>query len=145
MAAAYITATDVNAAITSAVRADLFVDDSGDAFFDDLVQKASELVKSAAHNAGYITLGDTTTSQQIKMATLGQFLMLAYNRKQQALPEAFYEAYNMLERIRNGAIELTDFDASTTSGIGGAAFTETNSSVTGARYNVFSRSKLDVY
>lgn len=149
MAAAYITVADVDAAITAAVRADLLSDDDdggagAGTFATDLYEKASELVKAAAANAGY-SLSTTTTSQQVKLATLGQFLNLLYNRKQQELPPAFYEAYNMLERIRTGDLELTDYTASTSTGVGGAKFSETNSSISGARYNIFSRTKLSGY
>ena len=144
--AAYITATDINAAVTSAVRVALFSDDVADAFLDDVIEKASALVKSAAHRAGYTSLGDTTTSQDIKMATLGQFLAVAYNRQQQELPAAFFEHFNMLERIRTGALPLTDLTVNTGSAYaGGAKFSESNSSVTGARYNPFGRQKLTGY
>lgn len=150
MPAAYIDSDDVDAAITAAVRAALFADDSDSGagagtFFTDLIQKASERVKQACHRAGYTSLGNTTTSQQVQRMALAAFLALAYNRQQQQLPEAFYEDFNDIERVRTGQLPITDLTSVNNAGVGGHKFSETNSSVSGARFNIFARAKLKGY
>ncbi len=146
MAAVYLTSADIDALVGTDVRTALFVDDTGNTHLARCIQLASAVIKSAAHRAGYTGLGDTTTDEQVIAATLGQFLVLMYNRKQQRVPPEFFEVVNMATEIREGRLPLLGLTASTTSAAaGGAAFSETNSSVSGARYNPLSRERLDVY
>lgn len=147
MSAAYITAVDVDAFIGQATRSALFNDGNGftTSTFLKVVYNASSLVKAAAHAAGYTSLGDTTTNDTIKTATLGQFLVMAYNRKQQRVPAEFYEQINLTSEIREGRVPIPGMSPSTQDAVGGVSFSETSTSVSGARYNVFSRGRLDVY
>ncbi len=142
--ASYITATDINAVIDDGARQALFTPtgssyDSGT--FSTCVMHASEIVKAAALNAGY-TLGDTTTNQTVKTATVGQFLALAFARKQQSLPEQFWAMFNMTEGIRTGNIPIPGATPSETAAIGGSKFSSTDTTVTGSRENLLDRESL---
>lgn len=151
MAASYLTATYVNQYITSAVRISLFDDDedgslsaSEIAAFDELVTGASEQARAYAENAGYVP-GDSTTSRILKKATLGIFLIEAYQRRQQNVPEQFATLLSLAEELRTGALEIYDLTPTTRDAVGGSSFTETDSSVSGSREQKFSRSKLTGY
>lgn len=149
MAAIYIDSTYVDGYLGTDRRQALFNDGSGyvSTYFDQLVLSASDLVKAAALNAGY-TLGDTTTSQTVKTATFGAFLMLAYGRKDQPVPEQYATTVNLIEAIRTGAVPLPGVEPDGATAIGGADFTETSTSISsadGSRPQVFSRSNQDLY
>ena len=128
MAAAYITSTDVDAMIGLDVRQSLFTTPTvaySSTHFDRVVEIASALVKSAAKNAGY-TLGDTTTDDLVKVATLAEFLKIApANRKGITVGKAFIEQYGgTMEAIRNGSLPLaTAPDAA--AGVAGSEFSST--------------------
>lgn len=149
MAASYLTTADVDAVIS--VRTRLFEDTSpGDGsgysatFFTRAVELASAIVKSAAHSAGYTSLGDSTTDEQVIAATLGQFLVIAYNRKQQAVPPEFFEAVNLATGIRDGSVPLTSLTVSSRAAVGGVEFSDVSES-TSSRHQVMSRAKLTTY
>ncbi len=147
MPATYIDTDDVDAVLDSDTRQDLFTPVGGAytaSYFDRSVQLASELVKAAASNAGY-TLGDTTTNETVKLATLGQLLGFAYARRQLELPAQFWGLINLSEAIRTGDVPLVGLTPSESAAVGGSGFSTTDSTVTGSREQVFSRSELDVY
>lgn len=144
MAAAYISETEIAAQITQAKFDGLFSDDSGDIFRDQLIEQASERVRSAAKRAGH-ALGDTTTDQNVVYATMGVFLLLAYGRRDEQLPERFSDMLRTVDKIERGEIAL-DGAPNTTSAIGGAVFSESNEDTSStARFNPLSREKMAGY
>lgn len=146
MAAAYIDATYIHAFISQGRLEDLFTDPGGSytaSYLTQQISASSELIKSAAKNAGY-TLGDTTTDENVKLATFGQLLMMAYGRKGEAVPEQFATAVNLAAAIRSGDWPLTS-TPNARDAVGGVKFSETTSTVSGSRHPVFNRIKLDVY
>lgn len=150
MAASYITAGYIDAFIGTVARQEFFDDGSGyDATaatnFNLLIQAASGVVKAAAHNAGYTSLGDTTTDPDVQRATLGQWMAFAYNRKQQRVPGEFFELVNLTTEIREGRTPLTSLSPDTDDAVGGSTFSETLSTLSGSMHQVLSRSKLEGY
>ena len=146
MAAAYIDATYIHAFISQGRLEDLFTDPGGSytaSYLTQQINSASELIKSAAKNAGY-TLGDTTTDENVKLATFGQLLMTAYGRKGEGVPEQFATAVNLAAAIASGDWPLTTTPKARDA-VGGNEFSETTSTVSTSRHPVFSRVKLDVY
>lgn len=121
--AAYIDTIYVDAFLSTADRTAIFDDGSGyvSTNFDQLVTSASQLVKIAAKHAGY-DLSSTTTDETVKMATFGQFVVMAFQKKSLQVPEQYLNFINLLELIRSGAIPLeTSPDAERA--VGGVYFT----------------------
>lgn len=128
MSAAYITTTDVDALIGTDVRQALFTTPTvaySSTHFDRVVELASALVKSAAKNAGY-TLGDTSTDELVKLATLAEFIKMApANRKGIKVGAEFVAQFGgTMEAIRNGSLPLAA-DPDLVGGVGGATFSAT--------------------
>ena len=139
--AVYVTTADVDALIGSDVRKALFSDtddpaDYSSTFFDAQVLMASAVIRSAALNSGYET-GATTTSDIVKLAALGQLLMMAYGRKSQAIPDQFATAINLAEGIRSGQIPIPDLTPTARDAVGGNSFTESDPTIEGSRPQVF--------
>lgn len=141
MAASYIATTDVDAVIGTKERQKLFTDDeAGSAYdsteYDRVVELASELIKVAGKHAGY-TLGDSSTDQSVKLATIGAFLPMAYGRKGLAVPAPLVWMTNLAEAIRRGEYPLTGTSPDTDHARGGSQFTESSATVTGSRPSVY--------
>lgn|SRR5574343_386117 len=148
MAANYITSADVDAMIGSGRRQALFTDPGGSyssANFVRVCELASAVVRAAAHEAGYTSLGESTTNDQVILAALGQFLMMSYGRKGEAVPDQFAAAVHLAEAIRSGNVPIVGISPSTGTAIGGSSFTESDADVDGARVQLFSRDEQDVY
>ena len=141
MAASYIDATYVDAFISAGRRQKLFTDPAVGSytasFFTQQVTSASELVKSAAKTAGYV-LGDSTSDEVVKLATFGQLIMMAYGRKNEAVPEQFATAVNLAAAVRNGDLPLTSSPTSRDA-VGGVSFLEQGTS---ERPAVFTNNKM---
>lgn len=145
MAVAYITTAQVNAQITSAKRAALFADDVADAFLNELIEQASVRVQAAAQRAGY-TIGSSTTNEQIVNATMAVFLLMAYGRRDQTLPERFHPDLSLVDRLERGELALVGVTPDAGAGIGGAIFSEGDEDVDDdARFNPFRRDKMAGY
>ena len=145
MAASYIDTDVIDAYVGADVRADLFVDDTGGTLITTLIEHASEIVRASAHNAGYTSLGNTTTNVQVILATLGQFLFAAYNRKQQELPERFAVWANHADAIASGALPLVGLTVDDTAAVGGSKWSSTLSTATRSYHQRLSIHKLSGY
>ena len=149
MAACYISSSDVDAFIGIVRRQALFNDQVSVGYVDNnfirITQMASAVVKSAAHNAGYTSLADSSDDDDVKLATIGQFLLMAYGRKGEAVPEQFASAINMAEAIRKGDLELTGLTVNARDAVGGNKWTESSTSITNAAIQIFSRAQQNVY
>lgn len=147
MASLYLSVADVDAAIGSTRRQNLFATETGTyltADYTRVVQYSSALVKAAAQNAGY-SLGDTTTDDVVVTASLGQFLKMAYGRKGGEVPDQWDSAVALLEAIRTGAVPIPSLTPSTRDGSGGSVFTESSTSITNSSRQIFSRREQNVY
>lgn len=124
--AAYIDADYVDAFLSLADREAIFDDGGGydSTFFDQLVTSASQLVKIAAKHAGY-DLGATSTDETVKMATFGQFIVLAFQKKSLQVPEQYINQINLLEAIRQGKVPL-ESDPDALRAVGGVYFTSSD-------------------
>jgi len=133
MSAAYIDETYIQAFIGLDVMQALFTTPSAEYSATHLgvaVNAASALVKMAAKNAGY-TLGDTTTDDTVKLATLAEFIKMAPGmRKGLTVAQSFVDQFaGLMSAIANGTLPL-DSDPDTVGGVGGSTFSETDTSVT---------------
>lgn len=141
MAAAYIDSDYVDAMIGADVRAKLFDDGSGyvSSILTVQINAASALIKAAALNAGY-TLGDSTTNDTIKIATFGQFIGLAYNRKGLIPPEEYRSTIAMAEQIRTGVLPIPGDSPLPRDAVGGVKFSD--SDATTGKPALFTRDNL---
>lgn len=126
MSAAYIDADYIDAFIGADTRTAIFTTPTAAysaAQLTTVIQSASADVKMAAKNAGY-TLGDTTTDDIVKKATLVQFLRTVNTRKGVSVGEDFIKLWgDYLGGIYRGEIPL-DGTPDTSSAVGGAKFSE---------------------
>lgn len=128
MAAIYIDDDYVDALTGGSDKREAFFNDGGgyqSTYFDQAVLTASARVKSAGEAAGY-SLGDTTTSEIVKEATLGQFLLLMYGRKDRSPPKIYQSYVDMCEAIRLGVIPIPDATPEAIEAVGGVEFTSSD-------------------
>lgn len=146
MVAAYLATADVDAAIGATERQVLFSDNETVAgyngtYFTALNNRASELAKSMAENAGY-SPGDSTTDERLKAAALGLLLLEAYSRKLGAEAGKRRVAEHLLmavDMLRDGRLRLgtpTARDA-----VGGAVFSGSSTTTTGDFPAIFRRDR----
>lgn len=146
--AAYITRAEIEAQITAAKLDALFADDVGDAHLNELIERASGRVRSAALRAyGRDVLGDsTTTNEQAKAATMAVFLLMAYGRRDLSLPERYMPDLALVDALESGRMALVGVTPDTEAAIGGVAFSALDESEDDdARYNPFRRDKMRGY
>ena len=128
MAAIYITDTYVYYLVGGSAKVQSYFNDGSgydsDAL-DQAILTASERVQSAALAAGY-ALGDTTTSEIVKEATLGQFLLLMYGRKERKPPAVHQTYVDMCEAIRSGLIPIPNETPVSQDAVGGVEFTSSD-------------------
>lgn len=118
---AFIDTDYVDNAIGSSVRQK--VAPSTEAF-DQYEAQARDIVKAACSIAGY-SLSDTTTSDRVKLMTLGQWVVLAYGlQKGLEIPPSIRTAINLLELVRTGEVPLEGVPT-TKDAIGGVKFSDT--------------------
>lgn len=143
---AYIDATFIDQRMSDDVRQALFDDGSGyqSSYLTALIEDADAVVDAALANAGYST-GLVTPPQLVKLASFGQFLAQAYGRKGLKVPDQFLTFVNLAEGIRSGAVPVPSMTPTARDAVGGVSFSESSSTITSARPQVFSRAKLDVY
>lgn len=145
MADQWITTTYVDNLLGSKVRVSLFTDGATykTAAFNGTAQAATALVKEYVRSAGYTPPGATTTYGYLKLAVLGEFVKIAYSRKDKNLkfPEDWADSAWMqaLKAIASGEAEL-DLPQSTVSGHGGILFTSHGDDDSPP---IFNRSDLD--
>lgn len=143
MSAAYIDTTFVDRHIGQDARLALFDDGAGyeAATLTALINTASAILKAALQNAGY-SPGDSTTSDLVKIATFGQFVLMAYGRKGLKVPDQFATSVALAEGIRSGAVPVPDTDPSTRDGVGGVLFTDSSDTTSTGKPAIFSRDNL---
>lgn len=135
----YIDSLDVDSILDGRSRRDLFDDGSGyqAAIFDRTCERASDLARAAASNAGYATgEGDEHDSGMVRVLALSAFIHLAYGRKQRAVPDSTSAMLgNMLEAVRVGDLPIPDMSVSSEAAAhGGGDFSNggTATSLTGS-------------
>jgi hypothetical protein len=128
----YLTATYVDNLIGNKVRTALFTDGATykTAAFTGVCVAATAVIKNAIKTAGY-TAPSTTTDEFIILATLGEFVNLAFNRpdKRIPLPQNWQGSAYMTARkaILSGESSL-DLTVDTEAGHGGISITASDSS-----------------
>lgn len=147
MAASYVATADVDALIGSERRQALWSNESEvyqSAEYERAVELASEKVRIACKAAGY-TLGDSTTDDSVKLATVGQLLLMGYGRKGERVPDQFAAEVSLMEAIRLGHVHLSSTAADGFDGVGGSKFSESRTSITTSAPRIFSRKEQDYY
>jgi hypothetical protein len=131
---AYIDTTYVDNALTSAVRLKLAPDST---VFDQLVAMAEARVNSALEHAGYQAPIVGTASNDVKLATYGVFLKLAYARAQLDPPDRDEWLLSLADAIREGTYPVVGVTPSPSAGVGGVLFTESDASIDDSVYQIF--------
>lgn len=131
MAASYIDGTYVDSFIGNDAREALFTIPGGTysaTEFTQVVEAASDFVKSCCLAAGYSTIGDTTTDGVVMLATLAQFLLMAPPaRKGYDVANKLVEQFGGLpSAIRAGTIPLPTLTPDPIMSVGAASFTSSN-------------------
>ena len=140
---AWIDTTYIDSFISTEVRTDLFTDEAGSPSVTTVIDAAQSIVEAALRNAGY-TPPTTTANNDLKLATLGQFLRLAYSRpsKTLELPEAYDGIVAMAQAIAVGDFEPKGLTVDQLGAVGGAEFTESDPDVTDAKTQRATRDEL---
>ena len=144
MADNFLSVTYVDNLIGTRVRTALFTEGITykSAAFLGTCCAATAVIQNAIQSAGYEVPG-TTTDEFIKLATLGEFVRIAFARpdKKLQLPEDYDSSAWMTARklILSGDAELS-LSQSVTEGHGGISATSTTDSPT-----VFHRADMDVW
>lgn len=159
MANQYLDTSYVDAHLGTAVRQALFTPQDGSyssANFNTVCQAATSVIETALRNSGYTPPTATvatasTVDGYVRLATLGCFVDLAYNRpeKRLRLPQGWEDnpAKTAYRAIIDGDADLS-LTPSVAGGIGGFVFSETSddvSSADGGRHHTFSRKNLAGY
>lgn len=144
---AILTEAFVEAMISDEVQEALFADDVGDAFFNVFVATADALVEAALKNAGYpapVLASSPKAFALAQLAAFGEFIKLAYGRKQETVPEEYSTAVSLLKRIIEGELPMPDLAPAVPDAVGGVLFTESDPSVEDdeAAPQIFSRRAL---
>jgi hypothetical protein len=136
---AYIDQTYVDAFITADVRTKLYTDNAvyQTAAFNQHIATAEAEVNGVLKALGHSVPLTGTIGEDIKAATFGQFVPLAYQRKQLKPPENFATEIAMLEQIRLGNHHPVGLTPSEESGIGGVKASENDATVTESFPQVF--------
>ena len=75
-----------------------------------LTAQAESLVEAALVGGGYTRRASSsvvaTTPEVVKLACVGQFLLLAYGQHYGELPPTYNNAINIIEHIRTGMVEI---------------------------------------
>lgn len=140
--ASYIDADDIDALLGTATRQDLFATVNGTyvtAWFSNCIIFASELVRVAAFNSGY---SNPSADNAIKVATLGQFMIMAYGRKQKTPPAIFAEMLMVYDKIVKGEFQFPDQTPTAQDAVGGSSFSETDATQDNSREPIMDRDGL---
>ena len=148
MSATYITSAYVDAWFGEDVRTSLFTDSAGAysaTIFGVQVDGASALIKAYAKNSGY-DIGDTTTDDTVKLATLGALMRTAYSRpdKNIAPPDGIdqHPAVIAYLGILSGDMPILSATPNVGAEVGGFQFTESDPDVTDAVVRRTSKTEL---
>ena len=129
----WIDATYVNTFLSAEVRSELFTDESGTPSITTMIEAGQSIVEAALRHAGY-TPPTASANPDLKLATFGQFLLLAYARPSKALPVPQEQQHltEMAEQIRTGDLQPKGLTRDPLGGVAGLEFTESDPDVDGA-------------
>lgn len=132
---AHITGTEVGYSIGSTEWAQLT--DSDASTQTHLLALATSIVDAALKKRGYTP--PTSAGNLVKTATLGALLPMLYGRKGLAVPEQLQVHIAVFNKIADDKDGLPpdDLVPAADAGIGGVEFTESSTSVSGAKTKVF--------
>lgn len=131
---AYIDTTYVDNAITSAVRLKLTPDAT---VFDQIETMARARINSALNHRGISVPLTGTIPEDVKLATYGVWLRLAYGRAQLDPPERYNWLLEIADAIIAGTFPIPSIAASPAAGVGGVLFTDSDSTTTDTVPQVF--------
>ena len=131
---AYIDTTYVDNAISQALRQKLTPDTAS---FNQLVSMAEAEINSALKSAGYPAPITGTAPDDVKLATFGAFLRLAYGRAQLDPPLRYAPILDAGAQIRAGTYPILSMTPSAAAGVGGVTFTESDARLETSAPQVF--------
>lgn len=140
---AWITTGYIDAFLGAEVRAELFSDTTTTAgAVTTLINSAQAVVEAALRHVGYTP--PTTANEDLKLATLGQFVALAYGRpsKNLPIPESMDRFVQMAVDIREGDLQPEGLTPDQQGARGGAKFTQSDPDVDGAKTQRATRDEL---
>lgn len=145
---AYITQSYIEAFLGSEVLTELFTDDGAynSNHVNTVIEAAESRVKQALKAAGYTPPSTTTTDGVIKQATLGQFIIMAYNRPTKSLeiPTTFRQYIGVMQALYEGTIRPETLTPDELAGVGGIRVKRRNADGDELK-SVFSRDDLAGY
>lgn len=122
----YIDSLDVDSVLDGRMRRDLFTEDDQyrQDIFERTIERASDIARAAAQNAGYLTGdGNEHESGMVRVATLAAFIHLAYGRRQRSIPDSTAAMLgSMLEAVRIGDLPIPDISTEASAAHGGGEF-----------------------
>jgi hypothetical protein len=145
----YLTDTYVDNLIGNKVRLALFTEGTtySSTAFVATCEAATSVIQTAIRSSGY-EVPATTTDAFIMLATLGEFINIAFARpdKRLPLPEGYSTSPWMTARaaILSGESEL-DLDIIVAAAIGGISSSDSSATSESGLPTIFSRHDLDVY
>ncbi len=96
---AYLSEADIEAFMGNEVQEALFSDDANDVFLAALIADADAIVDAALASAGYTVPMTGTVPRIVKIASFGQFVRLAYARKNLTVPLEYAPALNTADNV----------------------------------------------
>ena len=124
---AYLNTTIIDAAIGTDTR--LALTDNDPTTLSQLIALASSVVDAALSNAGHaVPLTDAIADLPgvVHIATLGQFMILAYQRKGLEVPESARTATGILNAIAKGDVPIPGKTPEAQEAVGGGEFTDSD-------------------
>ena len=139
---AWIDTTYIDSFISQELRSELFSDVSGTPSVTTLIDAAQSIVEEALRHTGYDV--PATANNDLKLATLGQFVALAFGRptKNIPVPESVERFVGLAELIRTGQFQPKGLTPDQLGAHGGVQFTENDPDVTGAKVQRATRDDL---
>jgi hypothetical protein len=119
---------------------------------DTTIELAEGAVESALTMGGYsaavpssVYTATSDVPKTIKLAAYGTWLALAHGRHAKAVPEDLRPHVALLDDIREGRLEIPNVPKIVERAVGGVTRTETDSSITDSKPQIFSRSGMEGY
>lgn len=139
---AWIDTTYIDTFLSTEVRTELFTDESGSPSVTTAIDAAQSIVEAALRQVGYVP--PSTANDDLKLATLGQFIAIAYGRpsKNLAIPESLSRFVGMAADIAEGRFQPKSLTADALGAHGGVEFTESDPDVDGAAVQRTTRDDL---
>ena len=139
---AWIDTTYIDVFLSEEVRTDLFTDETGTPAVTTAIDAAQSIVEAALRQVGIDP--PATANNDLKLATLGQFVAIAYGRpsKNLAIPESLQRYVGMAADIAEGRFQPKDLTPDALGAHGGVEFTESDPDVDGAAVQRTTRDDL---